>query len=62
MNVGVGEHLADLLEEQVHEVVRGVQDGVDRPEGARGSGAGVTRRQQVLLSWWGEAVCGGCAF
>ena len=49
----VGEHLADLLEEQGHEVVGGVQDGVDRPEGAGGGGAGVTQSQQVLLSWWG---------
>lgn len=51
VDVGIREHGADLPEEQLHEVVRGVQDGVHRSEGARGFGARVTGREQIRLAW-----------
>ena len=50
VNVGVGEHGADLLKELAHEVVGGVQDGVHWSEGAGGFGARVTRREQIGLA------------
>lgn len=50
VDVGVGEHAADLLEELAHEVVRGVQDGVHWAEGAGGFVSRVTRREQVFLA------------
>lgn len=50
MNVGIREHGADLLEELRHEIIRGVQDGVDRSEGARGRGARVTGCEQIRLT------------
>lgn len=49
VDVGVGEHGADLLEELAHEVIGGVQDGVHWAEGARGFGARVTRGEKVFL-------------
>lgn len=51
VDIGVGEHGADILEELSHEVVRGVQDGVHRSEGAGGFGARVTRCEQIFLAW-----------
>lgn len=36
VDVGVWKHGADFLEEQAHEVVRGVQNGVHGSEAARG--------------------------
>lgn len=50
MDVGVGEDGADLGEELLHEVVGGVQDGVDWAEGAGGFGAGVTGSEQIFLT------------
>lgn len=42
VNVGVGEHRADLLEEPFHEFICSVQNGIYWAEGARRFGAGVT--------------------
>lgn len=50
VNIGIREHSADLLEEQSHEVIRGVQNGVHRSEGAREAGARVTRCEQIHLA------------
>ena len=50
MNVGIREHVADLLEELLHEVIRGVQNGVDGSEGARRRGARVTGCEQICLA------------
>lgn len=50
VNVGVGEHGADLLKELGHELVRGVQDGVHRSKGAGGFGAGETGCEQIQLA------------
>ena len=50
VDVAVGEHGADLLEELAHEVVRGVQDGVHRAEGAGRFGARVTGCEQISLT------------
>lgn len=50
MNVGIREHSADLLEELLHKVICGVQNGVDWSEGARGFGAGVTGCEQICLA------------
>ena len=55
VNVGVGEHGADLAEEPAHEVIRAVQDGVYRSEGAGGLGARETGCEQILLAWVGKA-------
>lgn len=53
VNVGVGEHDADLLEELLHEFICSVQNGIYWPEGARWFGAGVTRCEQIRLTWEG---------
>lgn len=50
VNIRVREHAADLLEELAHEVVSGVQDGIDWPVRAGGSGPSVTGREQIFLA------------
>lgn len=50
VDVGVGEHDADLLEELGHELVGAVQDGVDWSEGAGGFGARVAGCEKVRLA------------
>lgn len=50
VDVGVGEHGADLLEERFHEVICGVQNGVDGSKAPGGGWPRVARCEQVLLA------------
>lgn len=51
VNIAIGEHSADFFKELGHEGIGGVQDGVHRSKGARKLWSGVTRCEQIFLTW-----------